>query len=530
MPQDVKPSDLLQTVPSANGAFCGRFSDLLKFPALFAALYTYERNEQGDITAEFCADITACIESDVTDGGDGSGPGTGTLPTPTVTATDGAFTDKVVVSWGAITGATRYEVWRGLTSVVSAAVKVADVNSATTYNDTSADPGTSYWYFVRAFNDTPAQSSFSVGDSGYAGTLVASLDAVTDLVASKGISSSGYGASVSLVFTKVASAQSYDIYRNTVDDYTTATRIDRDRVPYVFNDAYPLTYGSSPQFVDNGTDLVYHDSLAGSPSDPKAYQNFYYWVVAKRSNPSAFSVFSNSNAGALGWAVGQGQGITPLYNLPYLLTSGGSDQVVPAAATMAWLGVFGSKAGGAGGDAARGGGGGGAGGMVTGFFTVSATGKFRVVSSPEADPTAPASATNGNDGPATTLQYSDDGTFGDTVDLVVCAAPTAGQYSAGGSGAGGSGATATVDPSVNPSNIYAGRNGFAAAASVKGGDSGYLFGFFRGTTNNDHAATFAGSADAVTTHAGGGSSATPQGAGLAVGTKGLRGAAFLLFY
>lgn len=536
------PSDFLKLIPSVTAAFCGRFLDFLKFPALFAELYSYERTEQGDISDAFCADIGLCIGTLPVGGGGGGGGGTGTLNTPVVTATDGAFTDKIVISWNAIapiTGSIRYEVWRGDSNNATLAHKLSDVNTVSSFTDDGSHAnfplvsGQIYWYFIRAFDDGGNSSSYSQGDSGYEGALVSTLTAVADLVATKGAFSHAIGAQVCLVWAKIANATAYDIWRNTNDDFTTATRIGQNVTPYVFTDSNPTYYGNTG-LVDNGTELAYHDTVGTSAGDPNAWKNYYYWVVPKRTNPIATGDFStasgavaNSKAGALGWGFGQGQGMNPFQVLPYLLVSGAGATSVPAGATKAWVGVFGGKAGGAGGNLSLGGGGGGAGAMVTGLITVAATGAFRVVSSPEADPGNAGTATNGTDGPQTKVQYSALGTFADTVDVVTCAVPGGGVWNAAGGGAGGAGATAAVDASLTPNNIYAGRAGFAASGSA-GGDSGYLFGFFRGPSNVT--LQFDHPGDASTTHAGGGSNSNPQGAILALGAKGLRGAAFLVFY
>lgn len=531
MSSPIPPSQLKASIPSVNGGFCSRFIALLRFPQLFLSIYSYERNEQGDITPEACADIQACLATTATTGGPGGGTG-GTLDTPVVTATDGTFTDHVQVTWTAPAGATRYEVWRGLTSDVTQATKLANVNTVTSYSDAMAVPGTIYFYFVRAFNDTPASSSYSVGDSGFAGAIIPTLPAATDLVATKGVWSRGLAAVVALAWTKVANAQTYDIYRNTVDDYTTATRIAQDRTPYVFTDAQPTNYGPFPQLVDNGTELCYHDSVGTSQNDPDAVRNWYYWVVPKRANPSAIGPFSNSNAGALGWGYGQGQSL-PVYAYNAGLVSGGASQTVPVGATKCWFTLGGSLAGGAGGDAAHGGGGGGAGAIVTGLFSVAAAGKFRLVSAPEADPGAGASATSGTAGPTTKLQYSPAGTFADTVDICTAAAPGAGLWNPVGGGAGGAGATAAVDASVNPSNIYPGRAGFAAAAGgaangAGGGDSGYYQWAFRGPACPLLILDQPG--DASGGHAGGGANTDVNFPSQAIGGKGARGRCFIVFY
>ncbi|HPS41007.1 MAG TPA: hypothetical protein PK040_00285 [Anaerolineaceae bacterium] len=76
-----------------------------------------------------------------------------------VSASDGTFTDKVQVSWTASTGATYYEVYRDETTSAFATVTTSP------YNDTSAVPGTTYVYYVKACNSAGC-SALSASDSG----------------------------------------------------------------------------------------------------------------------------------------------------------------------------------------------------------------------------------------------------------------------------------------------------------------------------------------------------------------------------
>ena len=82
-----------------------------------------------------------------------------------VRAIDGTFTDKVRVTWDAVAGATSYEVWRSTTNRASTATKIATV-TATTFDDTTAVAGRTYFYFVKAKSAVGA-SDFSGGNSGH---------------------------------------------------------------------------------------------------------------------------------------------------------------------------------------------------------------------------------------------------------------------------------------------------------------------------------------------------------------------------
>jgi hypothetical protein len=63
-------------------------------------------------------------------------------------ATDGTFTDKVRVTWGAIGNATNYEVLRNTTNSVIGITSLGTTTS-TTFDDTTAAPGVTYYYYLR---------------------------------------------------------------------------------------------------------------------------------------------------------------------------------------------------------------------------------------------------------------------------------------------------------------------------------------------------------------------------------------------
>jgi len=71
--------------------------------------------------------------------------------TPTgVSASDGTYADKVRVTWNAVSGATRYEVYRAVEKC-GTYVKVGE-STTTTYDDTNVEARRIYWYKVRACN------------------------------------------------------------------------------------------------------------------------------------------------------------------------------------------------------------------------------------------------------------------------------------------------------------------------------------------------------------------------------------------
>ncbi|MCG2661385.1 MAG: RCC1 repeat-containing protein [Kiritimatiellae bacterium] len=87
--------------------------------------------------------------------------------TPTsLTASDGAYADKVRLSWDAMTNVAGYTIWRSITNATNSAALIAGGITTINYNDTNAVPGGLYYYWVQATN-TCGTSPFSSSDSGW---------------------------------------------------------------------------------------------------------------------------------------------------------------------------------------------------------------------------------------------------------------------------------------------------------------------------------------------------------------------------
>lgn len=81
-----------------------------------------------------------------------------------VAAGDATAGPGVPVTWQPVAGAESYTVWRSDTAGSAGAVLLGTV-TATTYTDTSAQPGAVYFYFVKARNGA-GDGPFSAGDAG----------------------------------------------------------------------------------------------------------------------------------------------------------------------------------------------------------------------------------------------------------------------------------------------------------------------------------------------------------------------------
>ncbi len=87
-----------------------------------------------------------------------------------VSATDGTSTDYVNLTWSAATYATSYELWRGTDSASTFATRLASGITALSYQDVTATPGVTYYYWVKSVNAV-GTSDFSDYDVGMRGEV-----------------------------------------------------------------------------------------------------------------------------------------------------------------------------------------------------------------------------------------------------------------------------------------------------------------------------------------------------------------------
>ena len=179
------------------------------------------------------------------------------LEAPTgVAASDGTSTAHVQVSWTGVSGATRYHLHRA----TSASGVYTDIgtDTASPYNDTTADPGTKYYYKVRAYNSaTQTYSNYSAYDDGYR-----KLSPPTNVTATDGTST----ATVTVTWTGVPGATRYD--------------------------AYYATSATGTYYMSGTHTGTTHSHTAALPG-----QQYYYKVKAYSSSSTDFSDFSGYDAG-----------------------------------------------------------------------------------------------------------------------------------------------------------------------------------------------------------------------------------------
>ncbi len=175
-----------------------------------------------------------------------------------IQATQGDFSDRIRISWARVSGATDYSVYRSDTSDLNDAELLAEGIISNEYEDLSPDTDNLYYYWVKsnAFNET---SDFSESTSGY---RVA--NGITSVRASDGL----FVERVQVTWDAFPGATSYDIYRNSVNDSSSASIL-----------------------ATNITTTLY-DDLPGQESQGVT---FFYWV--RPNIGGQIGSFSNSDAG-----------------------------------------------------------------------------------------------------------------------------------------------------------------------------------------------------------------------------------------
>ena len=128
-------------------------------------------------------------------------------PPTGVQASDGTYTDKVRITWNSVTGASYYHVYRA-TSSEGSKISLGSWQSSNSYDDTSASPGQTYYYFVKAATSSSGSnaSDYSVYNEGWR-----KLSPPTGVNASDGT----YTDKVGITWNSVSGASYYRVYRAT---------------------------------------------------------------------------------------------------------------------------------------------------------------------------------------------------------------------------------------------------------------------------------------------------------------------------
>ena len=132
-----------------------------------------------------------------------------TPPAPNgISATDGSFTDRVRVSWTASDGAVDYKVFRHTTNSTTGAKELTNDHPASPYEDDSAVPDVTYFYWVQACNSAGC-SDYSLPDTGYAAGELTPPSEPTGVDASDGT----YMDKVRISWDQTEGAAYYQVFR-----------------------------------------------------------------------------------------------------------------------------------------------------------------------------------------------------------------------------------------------------------------------------------------------------------------------------
>jgi len=144
----------------------------------------------------------------------------------TVRATDGTYTDKVRVTFDTVAGATVYRVFRCLSTGQTCGTPIG-YPKAGVFDDTKGNPGTVYYYRVRACTST-ACGLFSAANTGFRKT---ELTKPTGVRASDG----AYPLRVRVTWNKVTGATVYRVFRCETTGPSCGSPVAFQKVP-VFDD------------------------------------------------------------------------------------------------------------------------------------------------------------------------------------------------------------------------------------------------------------------------------------------------------
>ena len=193
-----------------------------------------------------------------------------------ITATDGDHLDRVALNWDALAGTDSYRVYRS-ESAAFATASLIHSGTATAFDDTGAEVGIGYFYWVTAIGggeETPP----SAPESGYRAVPIP-----TNLTASDGASSDH----VEISWNTVTGPASYRVYRGETNQFSSAQLVgDNVNTPWQDNSGIPeriyfywVTATINGRESENGTADSGHRFLA-SPTNVTATDNTAWNHVA----------------------------------------------------------------------------------------------------------------------------------------------------------------------------------------------------------------------------------------------------------
>lgn len=231
-------------------------------------------------------------------------PTTPSAPTG-VGATGGA--NQVTLSWSAVVGATSYNVYWSTTSGVTKATGTKIAGTTSPFVHTGLSAGTAYYYIVTAVN--------GVGESAALAQASAMTNAPPPTVpaAPTGVGAAGGAKQVSVSWSGVSGATSYNLYWATTSGVTTATgtKIAGSTSPYVQTGLADSTAYFYIVTAVNGVGEGVSSSQATATTNPPA-------LVAPAA-PSGVTAAGGANQVTITWPAVSG---ATSYNLYWSTASG----------------------------------------------------------------------------------------------------------------------------------------------------------------------------------------------------------------
>lgn len=224
-------------------------------------------------------------------------------PPSGVTASEGTYTDQVTVSWGAVTGAVSYTIWRGADTNAAAATNLASAADPA-YADFTILANTTNYYWVTARGANGSNSALSLPDAGWRSSSnppAPPPEPTNNTIAppaSVSASAGAYRDKVRLSWTAATNATAYEVWRHTANNSNAAGRLAEV--------ATPLRGRKSAERESAPTSLGGPKPAGLGYNDTSALRGvlYYYWLKAKNA-----AVTSEFSAAASGWRPSAASGL-----------------------------------------------------------------------------------------------------------------------------------------------------------------------------------------------------------------------------
>jgi subtilisin family serine protease len=149
-----------------------------------------------------------------------------------ISASDGEYVDKVRIFWSSTENTSYYQVFRSYRNDSTSATQIGSINHPSLlYDDTSADPGVKYYYWVKACNEIYC-SDYSFSNDGWRGTGTSTPSPPAGVTASDG----EFENKVRITWYEVGGISYYQVFRNEINDSISAKIIVESLATWSYDD------------------------------------------------------------------------------------------------------------------------------------------------------------------------------------------------------------------------------------------------------------------------------------------------------